>query len=230
MSLVIETHDLKRDYLMGDSVVNALKGVSIKIKRGEFVALMGPSGSGKSTLMHLLGCLDRPSDGVYFLEGQNTRELKDISLAHLRNHYIGFVFQSFNLLPRMTALENVGLPLLYSPTPDQWEKRAKHALERVGLKQRIYHQPVQLSGGERQRVAIARALVTVPSLILADEPTGNLDSARGKEIMKLLCELVKEGRTLVMVTHDVSTAAYADRVIHLKDGLIATQEDSDEVG
>ena len=220
MSLVIDARDLQRTYWMGDSQVKALDGVSIGIEAGEFVALMGPSGSGKSTLMHLLGCLDRPDGGTYFLEGQDTRGLNDTHLAHLRNRRIGFVFQSFNLLPRVSALENVGLPLLYGPNPDQWEQRARIALERVGLKKRLHHQPAQLSGGERQRVAIARALVGNPALILADEPTGNLDSARGLEIMVLLTDLVKEGRTLVMVTHDANTAAYAHRIVRMRDGQV----------
>ena len=222
MSWVIETKALQRVYWMGENAVNALNGVDLQIAAGEFVALMGPSGSGKSTLMHILGCLDRPTSGDYWLEGQNISRSSDDHLARLRNARIGFIFQNFNLLPRASALENVGLPVLYRENASNWRDRAALALERVGLARRKEHRPAQLSGGERQRVAIARALVTDPALILADEPTGNLDSARGTEIMALLGELVHEGRTLLMVTHDAQIAAYAGRCITFRDGRIFT--------
>lgn len=223
MNWVIKINGLQREYTVGDSVIQALNGVSLNIQKGEFVALMGPSGSGKSTLLHILGCLDHASAGDYFFEGVNINQFTENQLCELRNQRIGFIFQNFNLLPRANALENVGLPVLYSPDPDQWQNLAAQALVRVGLKKRFYHHPMQLSGGERQRVAIARALVTRPALILADEPTGNLDSARGIEIMSLLTDLVKEGHTLLMVTHDATTAAYAHRIILMKDGRIVEE-------
>ena len=220
MSWMIETHDLRRVYQMGESEVRALDGVSLQVVAGEFVALMGPSGSGKSTLMHILGCLDRPDVGTYRLEGQEVSQLSDDARARLRNSRIGFVFQNFNLLPRASALENVGLPLLYGGGSGDWRKPAARALERVGLARRKDHRPAQLSGGERQRVAIARALVKSPALILADEPTGNLDSARSAEIMALLDELVREGQTLLLVTHDLTIGAAAQRRLMFRDGKI----------
>jgi putative ABC transport system ATP-binding protein len=216
--LIIETHDLARTYFMGSSEVHALCGATIQIARGEFVALMGPSGSGKSTLMHLLGCLDRPTSGQYFLEGASVEQMTEDQRAHVRNQRIGFVFQNFNLLNRISILENVGLPLLYGKDDRGWQERAKVVLQRVGLGKRLKHRPHELSGGERQRTAIARALIHDPALILADEPTGNLDSANGDEIMRLLAELCREGHTLLMVTHDSHCASYAGRVITMRDG------------
>jgi putative ABC transport system ATP-binding protein len=220
---VIQTHDLCRSYPMGDTKVDALRSVNLSVRRGEFLALMGPSGSGKSTLMHILGCLDRPSSGQYLLEGQDVSRMNDDQRAGLRSRRLGFIFQSFNLLPRLDALENVALPMFYLGDDRDWRKRAMTALTRVGLKKRMNHKPMELSGGERQRVAIARALVNDPALILADEPTGNLDSARGREIMQLLCALNQEGRTLIMVTHDASCAQYAKRVVVVADGQIVSE-------
>jgi putative ABC transport system ATP-binding protein len=219
---VIETHDLTRTYRMGDSQVYALCGASIQVMRGEFVVLTGPSGSGKSTLMHLLGCLDRPTSGQYILEGRSVDRLSGDQLAQIRNRRIGFIFQNFNLLSRMTILENVGLPLLYGADNKNWQARAKKALQRVGLSHRLKHRPTELSGGERQRAAIARALVHEPALILADEPTGNLDSASGDEIMRLLANLCREGHTLLLVTHDAHCASYASRGIAMRDGQMVS--------
>ncbi len=224
-SPVIETHDLTRTYWMGSSQVHALRGASFQVGRGEFVALMGPSGSGKSTLMHLLGCLDRPTSGQYILEGASVDRLTEDQRALIRNRRIGFIFQNFNLLPRVDILENVGLPLLYGSDDRDWQARAKRALQRVGLGQRLKHRPHELSGGERQRVAIARALIHDPALILADEPTGNLDSANGDEIMRLLAELCRESHTLLMVTHDAHCAGYAGRVITMRDGRMVAGGD-----
>jgi putative ABC transport system ATP-binding protein len=223
---IIEIVDLSKIYGMGDLQVRALDGVSLTIRRGEFVAIMGPSGSGKSTLMNILGCLDRPSSGQYFLAGEDVSNLDKTQLAIIRNQRIGFIFQSYNLLPQTTALENVALPLLYSRNgklsdAEQAEK-AMAALEAVGLADRIEHKPQELSGGQMQRVAIARALVNDPVLILADEPTGNLDTRSGEEIMKLLSELHSQGSTIVMVTHDEIIAASAERIIRLLDGEIET--------
>jgi putative ABC transport system ATP-binding protein len=220
---IIETRDLARTYLMGSSEVHALRGATFRVTRGEFVALMGPSGSGKSTLMHLLGCLDRPTSGQYILEGTSVDRIGEDQRARIRNQRIGFIFQNFNLLSRMTILENVGLPLLYRANDKDWQARAKQALKRVGLGSRLKHRPNELSGGERQRTAIARALVHAPALILADEPTGNLDSANGDEIMRLLAVLCREGHTLLMVTHDAHCASYASRVIHMRDGLMLAE-------
>jgi putative ABC transport system ATP-binding protein len=217
---VIQTEDLTRTYTMGNSTVHALRGVTIEVEAGEFVALMGASGSGKSTMMHLLGCLDTPTAGRYLLEGRDISTLSKDERARVRNTRIGFVFQTFNLLPRLNALDNVALPLLYGREDAEAKKRAGEALERVGLTPRAEHRPNELSGGERQRVAIARALVTNPALILADEPTGNLDSKTGVEIMRLLVELSAEGRTILMVTHDPKVAAYAGRILHMEDGEI----------
>ena len=205
--------------------VAALKGVSLSIEQGEFVAIMGASGSGKSTLMHILGCLDRPSEGTIYLDGIDVSELHDNSLADIRNKKIGFIFQSFNLLARTAAITNVELPLLYAGVPrSERRRRAREALERVGLGQRLDHFPSQLSGGEQQRVAIARALINHPSLVLADELTGNLDSRSGAEVMRMLGELHEQGITLIMVTHDRQVAEHADRIIHIKDGLIVGDE------
>jgi len=224
---VIQTQNLTRTYAMGDSTVHALRGVSLAVERGEFVALMGASGSGKSTMMHILGCLDTPTAGRYLLEGRDVSMLSRDERARVRNSRIGFVFQTFNLLPRLQALDNVALPLLYGHQDGEAKKRAAEALERVGLMPRAGHRPNELSGGERQRVAIARALVTDPALILADEPTGNLDSKTGAEILRLLVELCQEGRTLLMVTHDPKVAAHAGRVLHMQDGEIVNGRSMD---
>jgi len=223
---VIRTENLTRTYMVGHSTVNALRAVSMEVKTGEFIALMGPSGSGKSTMMHLLGCLDTPTGGRYWLEERDVSTLSKDERARLRNHRIGFIFQTFNLLPRLNALENVELPLLYGRRGGDVNQRASEALKRVGLIPRAQHRPNELSGGERQRVAIARALVTNPALILADEPTGNLDSKTGADIMRLLVELCAEGHTILMVTHDASVAAHAGRILHMQDGEIVSGEQS----
>lgn len=220
---IIETRELTRTYVMGSSKVFALRGASFQITKGEFVILMGPSGSGKSTLMHLLGCLDQPTSGQYILEGTSVDQMREDQRAQIRNQRIGFIFQNFNLLSRITVLENVGLPLLYSKNDRNWQARAKQVLQRVGLGHRLNHRPNELSGGERQRVAIARALVHSPALILADEPTGNLDSANGDEIMHLLVALCREGHTLLMVTHDAHCAAYGGRIITMRDGRMLAE-------
>ena len=216
---MIEVERLSKLYEMGGQKVSALAGVDFTIKKGEFVAIMGPSGSGKSTLMNLLGCLDLPSSGIYRLENLNIQDLKPNQLAEVRNRSIGFVFQSFNLLPRATALENTELPLLYGRV-DKSAEIAFQALERVGLAHRAKHRPTELSGGERQRVAIARALVNSPAIILADEPTGNLDSTTGKEILNLFLELNQEGVTLILVTHELEVAQQTKRIIQMRDGKI----------
>jgi putative ABC transport system ATP-binding protein len=218
---LIEVERLSKIYQMGEQQVSALAGVDFKIDKGEFVAIMGPSGSGKSTLMNLLGCLDLPSSGTYRLENLDIQDLKPNQLAEVRNRRIGFVFQNFNLLPRATALENTELPLLYGRVPKATEI-ALQALERVGLAHRAKHRPTELSGGERQRVAIARALVNSPAIILADEPTGNLDSATGREIMTLFHELNREAVTLILVTHEQEVAQQAKRIIQMRDGKIIT--------
>ena len=228
--VVILTHKLARDYDMGGEVVRALRGVSIQIKRNEFVAIMGPSGSGKSTLMNLIGCLDTPTAGEYWLNSQKVSDLSDDELARIRNKEIGFVFQTFNLLPRASALHNVELPLIYAGLPARERReKAAQALRHVGLGDRMEHRPNELSGGQRQRVAIARALVNDPSILLADEPTGNLDSATGEEIMKLFEQLHDAGQTIVLVTHESDIAAHALRQIHLRDGVIARDEKMERV-
>src|SRR5207245_3758142 len=220
MSL-IETVDLWKTYVMGSEEIHALQGVTISIERGEYVAIMGPSGSGKSTLMNLIGCLDTPSKGSYLLNGKQVSQMNDNELARIRNEEIGFVFQTFNLLPRATALHNVELPLVYAGIPVvERQQRAKLALEKVELSSRITHRPNELSGGQRQRVAIARALVNNPSILLADEPTGNLDSKTGMEIMGLFERLHKAGNTIVLVTHEPDVAAFAYRAIHIRDGIV----------
>ena len=218
---MIKVEKLAKTYQMGEQKVSALDGVDFSIEKGEFVAIMGPSGSGKSTLMNLLGCLDLPSSGIYRLENLDIQDLKPDQLAEVRNRRIGFVFQSFNLLPRATALENTELPLLYGRVPKSTEI-AFQALERVGLAHRAKHKPTELSGGECQRVAIARALVNGPAIILADEPTGNLDSVTGKEILALFLELNQEGVTLILVTHEQEIAQQAKRIIQMRDGKIIT--------
>ena len=218
---LIETVDLWKSYQMGEEEIHALRGVSIQIERGEYVAIMGPSGSGKSTLMNLIGCLDTPSKGSYLLNGKQVSQMDDNELARIRNEEIGFVFQTFNLLPRATALRNVELPLVYAGVPaKEREQRAKSALEKVELATRMSHRPNELSGGQRQRVAIARALVNNPSILLADEPTGNLDSKTGVEIMGLFERLHAAGNTIVLVTHEPDVAAYAHRAIHIRDGKV----------
>jgi len=220
---IIETVNIIKEY--GDGVVTrALGGVSIKIEKGEFVAIMGPSGSGKSTLMHIIGFLDRPTAGQYLFEGQDFAKFSDDQLAQIRNQKIGFVFQSYNLLPRTSVFENVKLPLFYSPLKARNDSVAKEAIEAVGLTPRINHMPSQLSGGEQQRVAIARALVNSPSLILADEPTGNLDSKGGQQIMEVLERLNDQGHTIVVVTHESETARYAKRILKMKDGCLVSDE------
>ena len=224
-NIVILTHKLTRDYDMGGEVVRALRGVNIQIQKNEFVAVMGPSGSGKSTLMNLIGCLDTPTSGEYWLNSQQVSDLTDDQLARIRNKEIGFVFQTFNLLPRADALHNVELPLIYAGLSAKARRaQAARALERVGLADRMSHKPNELSGGQRQRVAIARALVNEPSILLADEPTGNLDSATGEEIMRVFDDLHRQGQTIVLVTHERDIAAHSRRQIHLRDGLIERDE------
>ena len=222
---VIVTRGLKREYDMGGEIVRALRGIDIAIRRNEYVAIMGPSGSGKSTLMNLIGCLDTPDAGEYWLSGELVSAKADDELARVRNREIGFVFQTFNLLPRASALHNVELPLVYAGVPsDERRRRATAALERVQLGDRIQHRPNELSGGQRQRVAIARALVNEPAILLADEPTGNLDSTTSEEIMKVFEELAGQGQTVIMVTHEAEIAAHARRVVVLRDGMIASDE------
>jgi ABC-type antimicrobial peptide transport system, ATPase component len=223
--VVIRTTDLTKTYQMGTEEVHALRGVNLEIKKGEYVAIMGPSGSGKSTLMNLIGCLDSPSAGQYWLAGRLVSELDDDELAYIRNKEIGFVFQTFNLLPRATALHNVELPLIYNGTPaEERLEKAKQALSRVELTDRMNHKPNELSGGQRQRVAIARALVNSPSIVLADEPTGNLDSKTGEEIMALFANLHGQGNTIILVTHENDIARHAHRIIYIRDGKIASDE------
>jgi putative ABC transport system ATP-binding protein len=223
--IVIQTYDLWKTYLMGDQEIHAVSGVDVTIKRGEYVAIMGPSGSGKSTLMNLIGCLDTATAGQYFINGHLVSDLSDDDLAHIRNKEIGFVFQTFNLLPRATALHNVELPLIYAGlSAEARHERAVQALRLVDLEARMYHKPSELSGGQRQRVAIARALVNNPSILLADEPTGNLDSATGNEIMGLFDRLYQQGNTIVLVTHEHDIAMYAHRVINVRDGKVERDE------
>lgn len=218
---LIDIKDIKRDFVLGSEIINVLKGVDLQINKGEYVALMGPSGSGKSTLMNLLGCLDTPTSGSYILNGKDVSQMHDDDLAEIRNKEIGFVFQTFNLLPRTTALDNVALPMIYAGySKSQRHERATEVLNQVNLADRMDHQPNQLSGGQRQRVAIARALVNKPSIILADEPTGNLDSKTSVEIMNLFNEIHKNGNTVILVTHEEDIAQYAHRVIRLRDGMI----------
>jgi putative ABC transport system ATP-binding protein len=221
MSEVIRTEGLRKDYVLGAEVVRAVRGMDLVIQRGEFVAIMGPSGSGKSTFMNLIGCLDTPTEGRYWLNEQLVSELSDDELARVRNREIGFVFQTFNLLPRATSLQNVELPLIYAGVMSkERRRRAQEKLELVGLGDRMKHRPPELSGGQRQRVAIARALVNEPALLLADEPTGNLDSQTSGEIMSVLAELNRSGQTIILVTHEHDIAAYAHRQVHLRDGLV----------
>jgi putative ABC transport system ATP-binding protein len=218
---LIKITQIKRDFVLGNEMVYVLKGIDLEINKGEYVALMGPSGSGKSTLMNLLGCLDTPTSGHYILNGKDVSMMHDNELAEIRNKEIGFVFQTFNLLPRTTALDNVALPMIYAGfTKSERKERAIKVLQQVNLGDRMDHQPNQLSGGQRQRVAIARALVNSPSIILADEPTGNLDSKTSDEIMKLLDDIHKNGNTIILVTHEEEIAAHAKRIIRLRDGLI----------
>ncbi|PYK30988.1 MAG: macrolide ABC transporter ATP-binding protein [Verrucomicrobia bacterium] len=225
--VVIDIENITKDYVLGEEIVRALRGVTLQIRRNEYLAIMGPSGSGKSTLMNMLGCLDTPTAGRYEFNGRNVKEMDDDELAAIRNREIGFVFQTFNLLPRATSLRNVELPLIYAGVdPETREERATQALVDVGLGDRVNHKPNELSGGQRQRVAIARALVNNPSIILADEPTGNLDSKTGEEIMGLLEDLYQRGNTIILVTHERDIAVNARRTIHLRDGVI----ESDHAG
>ena len=225
MSLVIKIRNIIRDFPLGQEVVKVLKGIDLDIERGEYVALMGPSGSGKSTLMNLLGCLDTPTGGTYELNGKDVSNMSDDELAEIRNKEIGFVFQTFNLLPRTTALENVALPMVYAgASKSQRKNRAEEVLTDVGLADRMDHKPNQLSGGQRQRVAVGRALVNKPSIILADEPTGNLDSITSLEIMGLFDEIHKQGNTVIIVTHEEEVAKHAHRVIRLRDGMVESDK------
>jgi putative ABC transport system ATP-binding protein len=224
---LIQFENIQKIYVLGLTKVNALRGIDLQIKRNEYVAIMGPSGSGKSTLMNIIGCLDVVSEGKYYLNNNDVSELKDDELAHIRNKEIGFVFQTFNLLPRANALHNVELPLIYNGTPATKRKElAIAALEKVGLADRMKHKPNELSGGQRQRVAIARALVNNPSIILADEPTGNLDTKTGEEIMEIFDNLHQQGNTIILVTHESFIAEHAHRVVHLKDGKIEFEENN----
>jgi putative ABC transport system ATP-binding protein len=229
--IIIRTEGLKKDYVLGAETVHAVRGVDMVMHRGEFVAVMGPSGSGKSTFMNMIGCLDTPTSGKYWLNGQLVRELSDDRLARVRNKEIGFVFQTFNLLPRATALHNVELPLIYAGVSSKERRlRAEEKLELVGLGDRMGHKPPEMSGGQRQRVAVARALVNEPALLLADEPTGNLDSVTSHGVMRQLSELNEEGQTIVLVTHEADIAGFARRQVHLKDGLIERDFASEAAG
>lgn len=227
---IISTSEVSKKYIMGSEVIMALKTISIDINQGEYVAFMGPSGSGKSTLMNIIGCLDTPTGGTYILNNHNVSDLTENELAEIRNKEIGFVFQTFNLLPRASALENVALPLIYAGyNSSEREEKAMDALAGVGLQERAYHKPNELSGGQRQRVAIARALVNDPSIILADEPTGNLDSKTSYDIMDLFQDLHNKGNTIIMVTHEEDIAEYSHRIIRLRDGLIETDKANEKV-
>ncbi|MGB8705133.1 MAG: ABC transporter ATP-binding protein [Gillisia sp.] len=227
MSKVIEIHDITRDFPLGQEIIKVLKGIDLTIERGEYVAFMGPSGSGKSTLMNLLGCLDTPTSGQYILNGKDVSQMSDDELAEIRNKEIGFVFQTFNLLPRTTALENVALPMIYAgATKAERKERAENVLNDVGLADRMDHKPNQLSGGQRQRVAVGRALVNKPSIILADEPTGNLDSKTSVEIMHLFDDIHAAGNTVILVTHEEDIAEHAHRIIRLRDGMVESDEKS----
>ena len=222
---VIKISDVYKTYVMGDNIVNALAGINLEVEKGEFLSIMGPSGSGKSTLMNILGCLDRPTSGSYVLDGREVSEYTDDELAITRNKKIGFVFQSFNLLPRMSSLQNVALPMVYAGATEEDRLRlAKEALEKVGLGERVEHKPNELSGGQRQRVAIARALVNNPAIIMADEPTGNLDTKSGNDIMAMFRDLNSEGRTVILVTHEPEIAEQANRTVHVRDGIIVNDE------
>jgi len=223
--IVIRTYDLWKSYVMGDQQIHAVSGVDVEIRKGEYVAIMGPSGSGKSTFMNLIGCLDTPSAGDYYIAGQIVSQMSDDELARVRNKEIGFVFQTFNLLPRLTALQNVELPLIYSGmAPAERLERSQNAIEQVDLSTRMHHKPNELSGGQRQRVAIARALVNNPSILLADEPTGNLDTATGNEIMTVFERLHQQGNTIVLVTHEPDIAMHAHRIVQLRDGKVEKDE------
>ncbi|ANE50691.1 ABC transporter ATP-binding protein [Flavisolibacter tropicus] len=225
MQGIIELHDIRKNYYLGKQVIEVLKGISLSIKRGDYVALMGPSGSGKSTLMNILGCLDTPTAGNYILNGQDVSKMEDNDLADVRNKEIGFVFQQFNLLPRLTAAENVALPLVYAGVPKKLRmERAMAVLEKVNLADRSHHKPNEMSGGQNQRVAIARALVNNPSIILADEPTGNLDTKTSYEIMDIFGKIHSTGNTVVLVTHEEDIAKHAHRIIRLRDGVIETDK------
>jgi putative ABC transport system ATP-binding protein len=230
MSSIIEISNLKRDFALGNQIVKVLKGIDLNVNKNEYVALMGPSGSGKSTLMNLIGCLDTPTSGKYVLNNKDVSELTDDELAEIRNQEIGFVFQTFNLLPRSTALDNVSLPLVYAGLDkSSRDGRATEVLTQVGLSDRMDHRPNQLSGGQRQRVAVARALVNNPSIILADEPTGNLDSKTSVEIMKLFEEIHRNGNTIIVVTHEEEIAEHAERIIRLTDGMITSDEKTERM-
>ncbi|GAB4370510.1 MAG: ABC transporter ATP-binding protein [Calditrichia bacterium] len=226
---IIQIEGLHKIYILGNTKVHALRGIDMQVNRGEYIAIMGPSGSGKSTLMNIIGCLDVPTSGIYRLNNTDVSKLNDDQLAHIRNKEIGFVFQTFNLLPRATALHNVELPLIYNGTSSSKRKElARNALEKVGLGDRMHHKPNELSGGQRQRVAIARALVNNPSMILADEPTGNLDTSTGAEIMEIFDQLNEAGNTVVLITHEDFIARHARRIIHLRDGKIESEEIASE--
>lgn len=223
--VIIRTYDLWKTYIMGDQEIHAVSGVDVEIRRGEYVAIMGPSGSGKSTLMNLIGCLDTPTGGLYYLNGKLVSDMDDDELARIRNKEIGFVFQTFNLLPRASALHNVELPLIYAGlSAEERLEKAKGALRAVDLEARMYHKPNELSGGQRQRVAVARALVNTPSILLADEPTGALDTATGNEIMALFERLHQQGNTIVLVTHEHDIALHAHRIVHIRDGKVERDE------
>ncbi len=224
-ALIVELEDIRKDYRTGSITVEALRGISLRVNEGEFVAIIGPSGSGKSTLMHILGCLDRATSGTYRLAGTDVSEMDEEQLAEVRNRRIGFVFQQFNLLGTLTAARNVELPLIYAGVDRRTRRElAKASLDRVGLSHRTEHRPSEMSGGQQQRVAVARALVTEPTLILADEPTGNLDSSSAEEVLNLLSELHKAGRTVILITHDIETASTAERIVRIRDGLIQSDE------